>query len=229
MSMVDDGVGRVLSALQQAGLDKETLVIFTCDHGFSLGHNGFWGHGQATWPANTHRAAFSIPLLIRHTGHITSLQESDLMINSVDLFATLLSYIGLADAPVNKNSPSRSLANLLHGRRQAWDDAVFMEQEETRAIRTRQWLYMKRFQGSPQNPFEDEMYDLVNDPGERCNVVSEPSLAGIAEELSQRIDTFFGQYAYPQHDLWRGGRAKSNSDKPWLWQDAWGEDWDVIY
>ncbi len=229
MSMVDDGVGRALSALQQAGLDKETLVIFTCDHGFSLGHNGFWGHGQATWPANTHRAAFSIPLLIRHTGHITSLQESDLMINSVDLFATLLSYIGLADAPVNKNSPSRSLANLLHGRRQAWDDAVFMEQEETRAIRTRQWLYMKRFQGSPQNPFEDEMYDLVNDPGERCNVVSEPSLAGIAEELSQRIDTFFGQYAYPQHDLWRGGRAKSNSDKPWLWQDAWGEDWDVIY
>jgi len=44
MSMVDDGVGRVMAALQTAGLEEDTLVIYTCDHGFSLGHNGFWGH-----------------------------------------------------------------------------------------------------------------------------------------------------------------------------------------
>jgi arylsulfatase A-like enzyme len=151
------------------------------------------------------------------------------MVNSVDLFATLLDYAGLADAPINDKSPSRSLANLLRGRRQTWDDAVFMEQEETRAIRTRKWLYMKRFQGSAQNSFEDEMYDLVNDPAERQNVVSEPGLADIAGELRQRIDAFFELHAYPQHDLWLGGRAKSNSDKPWLWLDAWGEDWGVTF
>jgi arylsulfatase A-like enzyme len=229
MSMVDDGVGRVLAALQMAGLDEDTLVIFTTDHGFSLGHNGFWGHGQATWPANTHRAAFSIPLLVRHTGHLKPLQASDLMVTSVDLFATLLDYVGLAGVPVNERSPSRSLADLLRGGRQTWDDVVYMEQEETRAIRTRQWLYMKRFQGSPKNSFEDAMYDLANDPGERRNVVSDPALADTAAELSGRIEAFFDRHTYSEHDLWRGGRAKSNSDKPWLWQDAWGEDWAAVF
>jgi len=229
MSLVDDGVGRVLAALQQQGLDRDTLVIFTSDHGFSLGHNGFWGHGQATWPANTHRAAFSIPLLMRHTDHVYPLTTSNLLVSSVDLMATVLDYVGLSHVPGNVNSPSRSFAPLLRGARLNWDDAVFMEQEETRSIRTARWHYMKRFPGSSHYPFEDELYDLAQDPGERHNLINDTSLAETAEKLSGRIESFFSQYAHPQFDLWRGGRAKSNSDKPWLWQDAWGEDWRPVY
>jgi arylsulfatase A-like enzyme len=228
MSMVDDGVGQVLAALQRAGLDENTLVIYTCDHGFSLGQNGFWGHGQATWPANTHRSAFHIPLLVRHTSHLLPRQQSDLLVNSVDLFATILAYVGLDPVAGSADSPSRSLAPLLRGDEQIWDHAVFMEQEETRAIRTPGWLYMQRFPGSGRYPFADELYDLVNDPAEKQNVINRPDLAATAEELRARIEVFFGQYADPKYDLWRGGRAKANSDKPWLWQDAWGADWAPI-
>ena len=229
MSMVDDGVGRVLAALDGQGLSQETLVIFTADHGFSLGHNGFWGHGQATWPANAHRAAFSIPLLMRQPGRIQPLQSSSLMVSQIDLFATLLDYAGV-DAEPSAPSPARTLAPLLDGRPLAWDDdAVFMEQEETRAIRTRRWLYMKRFQGSPQNPFQDELYDLVADPEERVNRVDDPELAEVAAGLRARIDDFFDRYRDPRFDLWRGGAAKSNSDKPWLWRDAWGEGWGEVF
>lgn len=229
MSMVDDGVGQVLAALQQQGLDEDTLVIYTCDHGFSLGHHGFWGHGQATWPANTHRAAFSIPLLLRHTDRIAPLQISNLMVNSVDLFATILDHVGLDHVETNENSPSQSFAPLLRGEKLTWDNAVFMEQEETRAIRTEKWLYMKRFQGSSRYPFTDELYDLVKDPGEKQNVVGETAVSPIATKLSERIDTFFRQYAHSSYDLWQGGSAKSNSDKPWLWQDAWGDAWQICY
>ncbi len=77
MTMVDDGVGRVLEALNAQGLDENTLVIYTCDHGFSLGHNGYWGHGQATWPANAHRASYHIPLLMRHSGQIDAGQKNE--------------------------------------------------------------------------------------------------------------------------------------------------------
>ena len=229
MSMVDDGVRRVLDALKQQGLDDDTLVIFTCDHGFSLGHNGFWGHGQATWPANTHQAAFSIPLIVRHKGHINPRQSSGLMVSSVDLFATILDYLGIIDVKTNESSPSRSFAPLLQGTKMSWDNAVFMEQEETRAIRTDKWLYMKRFQGSQKYPFKDALFDLINDPGEKQNVISSLNYADIAEELSNRVDLFFTQHADAKYDLWQGGSAKSNSDKPWLWQDAWGEVWQTTY
>ncbi|HFQ93554.1 MAG TPA: hypothetical protein ENK32_06060 [Anaerolineae bacterium] len=228
MSLVDDGVGRVLAALQQAGLAEETLVIFTADHGFSLGHNGFWGHGQATWPSNTHRAAFSVPLLMRQPGTIAPLQTSDLMVSQIDLFATILEAAGIEET-ATLPTPSRSLMPLLAGRPFTWKDAVFMEQEETRAIRTPRWLYMERFKGSPNNPFSDELYDLQNDPEERVNLLGEEGVADTAVTLRQRLHDFFDQYSAPHYDLWRGGAAKANSDKPWLWRDAWGEEWTAVY
>ena len=228
MSMVDDGVGRVLAALQQAGLTEETLVIFTADHGFSLGHHGFWGHGQATWPSNTHGPAFSVPLLMRQPGSIGPLQTSDLMVSQIDLFATILEAAGVADTAVLPTA-SRSLMPLLENQAFTWEDAVFMEQEETRAIRTSRWLYMQRFNGSPSNPFSDELYDLSRDPGEKNNVIDDPAYGETAVTLRHRITAFFSQYSDSRFDLWRGGSAKANSDKPWFWQDVWGKDWDKVF
>ena len=71
MSIVDDGVGQIMEALVRNDLDENTLIIFTADHGFSLGHRGFWGHGQATWPSNLHRVAYNIPMLCRHPGKLS--------------------------------------------------------------------------------------------------------------------------------------------------------------
>ncbi len=229
MSMADDGVGQVLAALNQNGLDADTLVIYTCDHGYSLGHNGFWGHGQATWPSNAHRAAFNVPLLVRHTGHVPPLQESDLMISQLDLFPTILDYIGLSQVETNDNSPAKNFAPFLSGTEFQWADEVFMEQEETRAIRTPKWLYMKRFRGSQTYPLEDELYDLVNDPAEKNNLIAKAEFAEVAQTLNERISSFFRQYAVPQYDLWQGGSLKSNSDRPWLWQDVWGESWEPTF
>ena len=230
MTMVDDGVGRVLDALQQQDLDEDTLVIYTADHGFSLGHNGYWGHGQATWPANAHRASYHIPLLLRQTGKIAAQQINERMISQIDLFATLLDYAGLSAMTTNDGSPSRSFAPCLLGDGlSGWKDEVFIEQEELRALRTPQWLYMSYFADSQTHPFEDELYDLVNDPTEKNNVIMKPEYAAVAESLSAQIRSFFGQYSVPEYDLWRGGSTKSNSDKPWLWRDAWGEKWQPIF
>jgi hypothetical protein len=47
--------------------------------------------------------------------------------------------------------------------------------------------------------------------------------------LSERIDDFFVRYSEPEYDLWQGGTTKSNTDKPWLWKDVWGESWEPVF
>jgi len=228
MAMVDDGVGRVLAALSDLGLSENTLVLYTADHGFSLGHHGIWGHSQATLPANAFRATFSIPLIFRLPGRIGA-GRIDALISQIDLFATLLDLLGLEPDGHNANSPSKNFVGTILKDRPAPRDAVFMEQEETRAIRTREWLFKKRFPLAPTPPYPDELYDLVADPGERTDFASDPAHAKTVRTLTERIDTFFERYFDPAYDLWRGGAPKSKSDKPWLWKEAWGDEWEAGY
>ena len=224
MSMVDDGVGRVLEYLKQRNIYDDTLIIYTTDHGFSLGHHGIWGHSQATLPSNAHRATFSIPLIFRHGERLLNAKTAT-HVSQIDLFATLLELAEIAPDGHNANSPARSFAQSLNSGKFNRDDEVFLEQEETRAIRTPKWLYKHRFQGAPNPPYADELYDLTNDPAENSNLVDDPAYSEIARELIEKIDDFFNQYADPRYDLWKGGMPQSNSDKPWLWQEAWGSGW----
>ena len=228
MSMVDDGVGRVLDTLKRLNIYEDTLIIYTTDHGFSLGHHGIWGHSQATLPSNAHRATFSIPLIFRHGDRMLKTNEAT-HVSQIDLFPTILELAGIAPDEHNDNSAAESFAPALQSGVFDKEDAVFMEQEETRAIRTPEWLYKRRFQLAPEPLYPDELYDLKNDPLEKVNLVGKPAYNDIAHELIQRIDAFFGTFAEPKYDLWKGGMPQSNSDKPWLWKEAWGEDWDASF
>ena len=61
ISMIDDGVGRVMKALDGKGIADDTIIIYTADHGFSLGHHGVWGHGEDR-PSNCYEVSYHIPL-----------------------------------------------------------------------------------------------------------------------------------------------------------------------
>jgi len=100
-----------------------------------------------------------------------------------------------------------------------------MEQEETRAIRTKDWLYAARFKGAPSFIMHDELYDLRADPLEKTNLIDHGDHAATAKDLQAQLDAFFSSYAAPAYDLWNGGSAKSNVTYDQLWIDAWGSDW----
>jgi len=70
---------------------------------------------------------------------------------------------------------------------------------------------------------------LIMTDNQPADLIHDPAHAILAESLRQRIDDFFDRYSDPRFDLWRGGAAKSNSDKPWLWRDAWGEAWAEVF
>lgn len=222
-SMVDDGLGQVLAALDRQQISDNTLVIYTSDHGMSLGQHGFWGHGEDTWPSNAHREANHIPLIIKPPGESHSGKIAKSLVGTTDIHATVLDYAGLP-LPSSEKSPARSLRPLVQSGGDPWDGAVFMEQEETRAIRTSKWLLMQRV-STTEYDFRTELYDLEKDPSERQNVAEEPAYQDTLKDLADQLDAYFTKYCDPKWDLWNGGTVKSNSTRSFLWRELWGEDW----
>jgi arylsulfatase A-like enzyme len=227
ISMVDDGVGRIMETLDRLGIADNTLLIFTTDHGLSTGEHGFWGHGASTFPSNLHRAAHSIPMIMRQPSVTSAGARSKLMVSNMDVFATILEHAGIKYT--QDGLPSRSLIPVLTGSDLSdWgDDAVFSEQEETRVIRTPKWAYFKRFQGN--TPLIDELFDVENDPGETVNLSDDPAFADIKSALNAQLCTFFDTYADDRADLWKGGLPIQNSERKPFWTDAWGADWQPVY
>ena len=224
ISLIDSSVGRILETLERLQLDENTIVIYTSDHGFSLGHNGIWGHGAAAFPASAHRTSYHIPLIVAGGGLAEGV-ACDNLISQIDLFPTLASLVGAPEARPSLASSARDLGPALRGQDLEGPDQVFYEQEETRAIRTPDWLFAARFQGAQSYPMQDELYRLEDDRAEKVNLIDQQDMSEVASELRTRVASFFETYSVPKYDLWRQGVAKSNVTYAKLWQDAWGEDW----
>ena len=204
LSMVDDGVGAVLAALKERGLEGRTLVVFTADQGWAGGHGGFWGMGDHTRPLTAYDPMMSIPLIWRQRGRIPARTRSDLMVANYDLLPTLLHYVGLdSSVPSTPELPGRSFEAALQGAQIDWENEVFYEFENVRAVRTEGWKYIERMGGGP-----DELFDLRRDPGERSNLHGQRAHAAVQKDLRRRLCAFFDCYADPRWDLWNGGDAK---------------------
>ncbi len=204
-SGVDDGVGEVMAALKRLGLDENTLVVYTADQGWGGGQHGIWGMGDHTRPLHAFDDTMHIPLLFRRPGSIPAGRAPSEMVRTYDLMPTLLSHLGLADRmPKSPPSPGRDFAPALRGQSIKWDNVVYYEFEDTRAIRTADWKLIRRHPDGPH-----ELYDLKNDPGETVNLIADPAHARTRRNLKARLDRFFARHADPQYDLWRGGRSKA--------------------
>ncbi|MFT5115584.1 MAG: arylsulfatase A-like enzyme [Parasphingorhabdus sp.] len=95
VTLIDHCVGQLVGLLEDKEQIDNTLFIFTADHGLSLGHHGFWGHGGASFPSNLHYATHSIPLIYSHRGNIKPGRVSDLHTSNLDIFATVLEYLDI--------------------------------------------------------------------------------------------------------------------------------------
>ena len=203
-TMVDDGVGELLAALDEKGLRENTLVIYTSDQGARYGHGGLWGNTSWSFPFTVHGVNMEIPLMFSQPGRVKEGLVRQEFINQVDMFPTLLEYLGLGELEI-RDSPGKSFAALLTGDSPQWDDTAFFEFVTVRVVRTQRWKYMKRFDTEEPNT----LFDLINDPDERHNLIDDPAHAEVATELDRRLAAFFSQYSAPQYDLWNGGSAKA--------------------
>lgn len=203
MTMIDDGVGRVMQTLQDRGFGENTIVIFTSDQSSAFGQHGLWGNSSYAQPHPAFMENMRIPLIVRIPGVVPGGTRTDRVINQFDVFPTLLELVGLANRTI-PNTPGNSFAATLYGEEQPWVDAAFWEYITVRTIVTPQWKYVKRLFGDPP-----ELYDLVDDPDENRNLYENPAHADTIADLDARLTTFFQKHAVEKYDPWRGGTAKA--------------------
>ncbi|MEA2531353.1 MAG: N-sulfoglucosamine sulfohydrolase [Thermomicrobiales bacterium] len=200
----DTAIGRILAAIDAAGLTETTLFIFTDDHGVAMPRAKCTlydpGIGVALivrWPAGGLRAGSSVSSLI----------------SNVDVVPTLLEATGTA-APGNFHG--RSFLPLLRGDSSTPRDAIYAEKthhsyyDPMRAIRTERYKFIRNFETSFQvevpgdvqpgaiyrtelqryisatHP-DVEIYDLAADPWEQRNLAGQPEVAEAERELDARL------------------------------------------
>lgn len=219
-TMVDDGVGRLLKALKENGLAENTLVIYTSDQGNFFGQHGLWGHTDYSFPASLYETAMNIPLIVHYPGVVDKGRVSDLFVGQYDFMPTILDMAGV-DVEV-ANSPGRSFAEHLRGNELAsWNDAVYMDQEATRVIRTDQYSYWKRLKGTG----EHELYDIQKDAEQENNLYGNPDYVAVISELDRRLTEFFDTYSNAQYDLWQGGTVKGSTESTQVYKSLYGDQW----
>ena len=159
---LDVWVGRLLDKLKELHLEKNTLVIFTSDHGDMLGDHGMAGKSVL------YEGAVHVPLLIRLPGRIPANTVVETPVSTIDLFATILDYTGQA----GHSSEGRSLRPLMEGTETEGTDYCVSEwggDNLNFMVRTKRWklLYPSRLSSGAR----PALYDLENDPHELTNLL----------------------------------------------------------
>ena len=204
VTALDASVGRILHTLEALRLRENTLVFFASDNGFNCGHHGIWGKGNATFPLNMYDTSVKVPAIISHPGSLPEGDTCDALLSAYDFLPTLLDYVGLEN-PEPEGLPGRSFRPLLLGQQEGGHDhvVVFDEYGPVRMVRTREWKYIHRYPYGPH-----ELYDLVNDPGERINLLADDRTFGISEaekqqlvaSLKAKLEDWFARYVDPLLD-----------------------------
>jgi len=222
-AVVDYAVGMVMDALKNAGLDENTLVIFSSDQACFYGQHGLYGQTNLTLPSSLYDCLMNVPFIIRQPGTINSNQVSDLMIGQYDIMPTILDKAGFGNVTID-NTPGHSFASYLKGQPLAnWRDEIYFEQEESRGIRTPKFAYWKRLQGFGPAL----LYDVESDPGQDQNLFGQYGYENIVRELDQKLTAFFDQYADPKYDLWKkGGKTKSYTGRTKGVNDMFKTGWE---
>ena len=205
IEMIDWSAGQVLDALRDAGVERNTLVIFTSDNGpwmdmpprmlveprivrTDAGSAGpLRGSKGTSWEGGTR-----VPFLARWPGHIPAGSVSADMARTLDILPTLAGIAG-ARLPAGRTVDGRDIRAFLEGRGPSPAEWFFYYDSGGRleGVRDRRWKLHLTFpeKGEPAT----ELFDLLADPSERWNVAAEhPDLVA---RLRARMQAFAAEVA----------------------------------
>jgi len=178
VSLLDENIGRILSALSTTGLAESTLVVFTADHGDYLGDHGMYGKGLP------YDGALHVPLIFAGAG-VSAEGRVDTVASLLDVAPTILDWSHIAEPEgVQGGSLASTLAGQAAPRRTAAltendDDFVPMKM---RVLTTNDWKLVT-YVGETYG----ELYDRHNDPDEMLNRWSNPDFAQIKAGLREML------------------------------------------
>ncbi len=179
VSYMDAQVGRVLDALEEKGLAENTIVVFTSDHGYLLGHHHKYQKQHLFEEATRVPFIISVPWLKDQHGRGTT-EITEL----VDLYPTLADLAGLPAPDTLQGTSLKPL--LVDPQSPSWTkkQAFTISRSGGESIRTAEWRFTQWGFGDAGT----ELYDLKKDPGEFTNQAENPEYASVMKKLRAQLN-----------------------------------------
>jgi arylsulfatase A-like enzyme len=200
ITAIDDQVGRLMQALKDFGLEKDTIVVFSSDHGDMLGSQG-QRLKRKPWEESVR-----VPGVLRYPAKVKAGRRVDALLSHVDFAPTLLSLCGVTPPA---DMQGADLSGVALGRTDNGPDSVFFQifvpfagdgtPHPWRGVRTRRYMYAR----TEKAPWV--LYDLEKDPDELHNLADDLASAAVRRGLEARLDKWMKDTG----DSWR-----FNSDAP---------------
>lgn len=185
ITALDEQLGRILDFLDGNNLDKDTIVIFTSDHGDML-----WSQGKMK-KEQPFEESINIPFIIRWKGHIPSGRINQSLISIVDIVPTIL---GLVGVNIPKDIEGEDLSRVILGLEDDGPSSVFLQEivpvdegyaqgiREWRGIRTLRYTYARYSDGEGWI-----LYDNEEDPYQLNNLINSPKYKSVKEKLEDML------------------------------------------
>ena len=175
-TFVDAQIGRILKKLKQTGLDKNTIVVFTSDHGYHLGEHGHW-QKQTLFDNSTR-----VPLIFSGPGIESNVRIENSPVELIDIYPTLMDLTGIEspDHVVGKSLKPVFENNNFKTRNSAltrWRNGYSIKTENFRLTK---W--------GENGELGYELYDHRNDKEELKNLVSNTSYSSLLDSMKIEID-----------------------------------------
>lgn len=173
VAFMDRMVGQVLNGLKEAGLEDNTIVIFTSDHGYHLGEHDFWAK------VSLHDESAAVPLIIRMPGKKPAVCHS--LVELLDLYPTLSNLCGLE---VPKHLQGKDISKMMTDPAKEVRSAAFSVNGKGFLLREQDWAYIaygKNGQG------DEELFDMKQDPKQFTNLAKDPKHAQIIARFQKQM------------------------------------------
>ncbi|MCP3914361.1 MAG: sulfatase [bacterium] len=173
VAFMDAQVGKVLTALREAELDDETIVIFTSDHGYHLGEHDFWAK------VSLHEESAAVPLIISVPGKDPAVCNS--FVELLDLYPTLASLCGLE---VPDRLQGEDVSRMLDDPRHTVREAAFCVNGKGFLLREDDWAYIQYAEDGSKGA---ELFDMNKDPMQYTNLAQEPKYREVVEGFRAKL------------------------------------------
>tara|TARA_R110000868_G_scaffold2277_1_gene16958 strand:+ start:11745 stop:13211 length:1467 start_codon:yes stop_codon:yes gene_type:complete len=175
VAYMDAQVGRILTTLKEEGLDENTIVVFTSDHGFHLGEHRFW------MKVSLHEESVRVPLIIKVPGKAPAVCNS--FSELLDLYPTLAELAGLK---ASDQLQGKSLVKTLDNPNTDVRDYAFSVSQGGKSflLRNHKWAYIQYDEDAGAGM---ELFDMENDAKQYNNLANNPKYGIIVEEMQKKL------------------------------------------
>jgi uncharacterized sulfatase len=180
ISLMDKYIGQILDKLRSLGLERNTLVVFTSDHGHFFGQHGLIAKGPFHY-----EDMIRVPFIARYPGKIPAGKQSDALQSLVDLAPSFLSVAGL---PIPRTMTGLNQKPAWTGQRRSVRDHVLVENHhQPTSIHIKTWVDERYKLTVYYDRNYGELFDLQIDPNEVNNLWNRPEFADLKAELLLKL------------------------------------------